>query len=634
MGLNIQTAQLFLITLNQILTAGIAITALSLLLFSLQFNLRDRVARSFAFILTCVMIIFAAEAIGSAVTTQSEVDFWLRLEWIGIILLPTIYLLFSDALLTTTGKPSYGKRYWAIRVAYIFSLMFLLALPFPEVFGFVSIGVLSAPQFQPTLVTIVFTVFYLVLMGLSWFNFIRSFRRTTTPTSRRRMSYLIMGALAPALGSFPYMVFGAGFAGQHQILFWSIAVISNIFVGGLIIVMAYSVAFFGVSWPDRVVKNRLFNWIMRGPVTVSLALGFTTIIRRGGEMFGVLYGTAIPIVMVITILVFEYLISIFGPLMEKWLFLGNDRTDLDMLRTFEDRFLTRNDLKQFLELILAAICDRLQSPGAFIAVLDHGAIELVVKVGENRFGKENETEGLIELVQKKNGTAEMFHWGDDLLVSLAGVQDDPELKLMGLLGVTEAAGKTLDEEQKKALKLLSQRVEMALDDRNAQREIFQSFQDIQPDVELIQRIRAAGQYGGSNLLTGEIELPPDDMAQWVKDALSHFWGGPRLTESPLMQLKVVRDSIGTHDGSNTNALRSILRESIDRVRPEGERRFTGEWILYNILEMKFLEGRKVREIALRLAMSEADLYRKQRIAIETIAKEIREMEVQARYNSV
>jgi hypothetical protein len=72
-----------------------------------------------------------------------------------------------------------------------------------------------------------------------------------------------------------------------------------------------------------------------------------------------------------------------------------------------------------------------------------------------------------------------------------------------------------------------------------------------------------------------------------------------------------------------------LRQSIERVRPEGERHFTADWILYNILEMKFLEGKKVREIALRLAMSEADLYRKQRIAIEAVAKEIQKMETEA-----
>ena len=77
-----------------------------------------------------------------------------------------------------------------------------------------------------------------------------------------------------------------------------------------------------------------------------------------------------------------------------------------------------------------------------------------------------------------------------------------------------------------------------------------------------------------------------------------------------------------------------MKQGIERVRPEGERRFTGEWILYNILEMKFMEGRKVREIALRLAMSEADLYRKQRVAIEAVANAIVEMETQAREEDI
>ena len=42
--------------------------------------------------------------------------------------------------------------------------------------------------------------------------------------------------------------------------------------------------------------------------------------------------------------------------------------------------------------------------------------------------------------------------------------------------------------------------------------------------------------------------------------------------------------------------------------------------------MKFIEGRKVREVAKRLAMSEADLYRKQRVAVEAVAHAIVAME--------
>jgi len=92
----------------------------------------------------------------------------------------------------------------------------------------------------------------------------------------------------------------------------------------------------------------------------------------------------------------------------------------------------------------------------------------------------------------------------------------------------------------------------------------------------------------------------------------------------------VQETLVEHKDNPANALRAILREAVEQVRPEGERRFTGEWILYNILEMKFMEGKKVREIATRLSMSEADLYRKQRVAVDAVANAILDMEQKAR----
>ena len=53
---------------------------------------------------------------------------------------------------------------------------------------------------------------------------------------------------------------------------------------------------------------------------------------------------------------------------------------------------------------------------------------------------------------------------------------------------------------------------------------------------------------------------------------------------------------------------------------------TAKWILYNILELKFVQGQRVRDVARRLAMSESDLYRKQRVAIENVAQTISYME--------
>ena len=70
---------------NQILTAGIAITAFSLFLYSLSFNLRNRVARSFAVILVCVVVVFTTEALQNRGVSNWGLETLLRLQWLGII---------------------------------------------------------------------------------------------------------------------------------------------------------------------------------------------------------------------------------------------------------------------------------------------------------------------------------------------------------------------------------------------------------------------------------------------------------------------------------------------------------------------------------------------------------------------
>src|SRR5512146_1245472 len=115
-------------TLNQILTAGIAITAFSLFLYALSFNLRDRVARSFAIILLCVVVVFTTEALQNKTIPDWGIELLLRLQWIGIIFLPPSYLHLSDALLVTAGRPSRGRRRMAVRLIYVVSLVFLLLL--------------------------------------------------------------------------------------------------------------------------------------------------------------------------------------------------------------------------------------------------------------------------------------------------------------------------------------------------------------------------------------------------------------------------------------------------------------------------------------------------------------------------
>jgi hypothetical protein len=618
--------------INNILTAGIAITAFSLFLYALSFNLRDRVARSFAIILLCVVVVFTTEALQNKTVPNWGIELLLRLQWIGIIFLPPAYLHLSDALLVTAGRPSRGRRRLAVRLVYVLSAVFLVLLILGLLVGGLIADGKPAPHLQRTFWTDFFTFFYIAIIAWAGYNFIRAYQKMLTRSGQRRMLYLMAGATAPALGSYPYLLFGSNFAAKYQLVFWSVAFIINILVAVLVILMAYAVAFFGVSWPDRVVKSRLFKWLLRGPVTASLALTMMTLVRRAGELFeGNPYSGFVPLVMVATVLLFEHAITLLSPLWERVLFFGHDRAEIQLLQNIEERLLTRSDLQQFLENVLAAVRDHLQSPCAFVAALDGEELSLSVVAGNRQMLEEEHLHEVLHMVSQ-NGTSEQheFIWGDFWVLPLhqrkTNGDRDEVPPLLGLLGIARKADHPLDGEQRDALWLLANRVAFALEDRQLQQRVFRSLEDLQPQMDMLQRIRAAGRYDSTANLLTEPKLEEADLADWVKDALTHYWGGPKLSNSPLMKLRIVQTLVGNYDGNASNALRALLRKAVDQVKPEGERRFTSEWILFNILEMKFIEGRKVREVAGRLAMSEADLYRKQRVAVEAVARAILDME--------
>jgi hypothetical protein len=260
---------------------------------------------------------------------------------------------------------------------------------------------------------------------------------------------------------------------------------------------------------------------------------------------------------------------------------------------------------------------------------------LITIGGDDTLENEDLSANLLEEVAHNGLDEELFSWGDYWLVPLFDQngedEEDESNQLLGLLGILHHADQNLDPEQFDALTILAERAAIALADRRKQQQVFSSLEALSPQMDMIQRLRAAARYDGTEVLTSpNISLEERKLSRWVKDALTHYWGGPKLTQSPLLKLQVVQEALEEHEGNPTNALRAILRRGVEQTRPEGDRRFTAEWILYNILELKFLEGRKVREVAMRLAMSEADLYRKQRVAIEAVAKAIVEMEHEAR----
>jgi hypothetical protein len=616
-------------TISDILTAGIAVLAFSLMLYSFSFNLRDRVARSFAWIMICLVVVFSTEAFSSTGTTETVIDAWLRIQWVGIILLPAAYLNFSDALLATTGLPSRWRRKWAIRIVFGISFLLILALGTPWFLGSVILNQPPAPHHEATLFTELFTVYYAIIMILAWINFIRAFRRTITPTSKRRMFYLILSALAPAFGSFPFLLYGSKFAANQTFIFWILAIIANLIVGSFITIMAYAVAFFGVPWPDRVVKGRLLKWILRGPATASLTLAIVTIVRRGGEVFGNPYNAFVPIVMVVCIIVCEFTITLGFPYLEKWFLYRKDEEDLRLIRSIEEKTITRDDLSQLLEMVLAAVCDRLQVKNAYILAINGEGLEVVKAINARRL-VDKDLEELELLITKQDDLTQLISWKNDTIIPLAvKAEIGGERKLLGILGI-ENTVKLLDTDQREQseLKTLTDRATLILRDREAQKQLFFAIEQLNPQNDMVQQLRVAGRYNRNGILTLQSSLEKTEMRQAVRDALTHYWGGPRLTDSPLMKLRVVQEAIYEGEQNPANGLRSLLKNAIEHLKPEGERKYTGEWLLYNILEMKFLEGKKVREIAVKLALSEADLYRKQRVAIDLITDEIVKMELQ------
>jgi hypothetical protein len=621
-----------LVVVNQILDAGNSITAFALLLYALTFNLRERVARTFALVLACLSVVYFGDVLASLSPRTSDMEVWLRLQWVGIAFLPTAVFHLSDALLASTGRPSRGKRTLLIRLSYAASLATLVVATLTPYVGRGVVRVGPVGYLAPGPLFWLFVVFIAGTLVVAGINYWRTYKRCLTRDSRRRMAYLTAGSFAPLLGAFPFLMLGGAPLLRIPIAFWAILAFINITVGFLLVLMAYAVAYFGVSYPDRVVKARLFQWILRGPFVASSVLAVTVLVNRASAFVGIVNSGLVPFALVASLLLLQYVITLVRRPIERWLFYGEDRSDVVRLQILEERLLTTGDVKQFLEAVLNATCDITGAKSAFIAATGPQGLELEVSVGpEDPMRTKAELPALLMTDRKQEvpllGT--VFGWDAFWLIPL---HSPDSLEVQGMMGIR--SGDQLPEltpDQAKELNLLVDRAAVALTDRILQREVFATMDRLVPQVEAIQRMRAAARYAGLEALTSPANGTQGeaDLVNLVRDALGHYWGGPRLTSSPLLSLNVVRQAIMEHDGSPVNALRAILKRAIERTRPEGERRFTGEWMLYNILEMKFLEGRKVRDVALRLAMSEADLYRKQRVAIEAVALAISDMEREA-----
>lgn len=328
--------------------------------------------------------------------------------------------------------------------------------------------------------------------------------------------------------------------------------------------------------------------------------------------------------MVGCIVLLEHLYTLLFPKMEKILFRGKDLNDLERIRSLEERLFTKNDFNQFAEIILAALCDRIRANNAVLFLKQNGGYERPIEIGDSA--------RIIEKVNKANfdfgedwQNKSVCRWNGIIIIPVKDGREHENGSLISGFIVLDRLKRTdLDPEQVRAVNLLLRRLHTAINDYQRQQKMLVSLELLEPQMDEIQNLLAAGRFAAINT---QINLKDtESLNKWAKDALSHLWGGPKLSGNSLLQLTIVQHKADETGETLTKTLREILQEAIASLRPEGERQYTNDWLLYNILDFKFNENMKMRDIAKRLALSEADLYRKQRIAIDGVVKKIVEME--------
>jgi len=637
-----------LIRANLVITSAVVITSFSLLIYLLSHNLRSDVARSFCTLIGFVMIIYLGDVILPQANSLRAAIPWLWMQWVGITLIPAAYLHFSSALLRMTNAYSSWRRA-AIWGSYGLSSTFLALSLLTDLVVREGIRSPIATQFRagPFFWTFALYFFIALLIGARNIQIARA--RCLTSTSHRRMTYLAIAFIATALGVFPYLLVtglppmdcpptcpSTG-AMLPLLAFLSLAFLGNLGVALMMIVMAYSVAYFGILTPDRVVKHNFIHYLLQGPFVATCVVMLIQMVPQTAHLLHLPIELSLTLTVVGTIILLQLIINRLDPLLDRIIY-WRDVEEITWLQELDKRLLTSTDLRQFLENLLTALCDLLRVRSAFVAVMEDRGLRLEAYCGPRRKIETFLTHASSQRTPGGNGAkvseprgdiAPSLHFqrqGDYWVIPL--VANSHSIPL-GLLGIEARAPLSdLSPDEREALALLVEQARIGLEDRHLQQGIFSALELIIPEIERIQLRRGQPRYADSPLLS-TLGSPPsaDEFPDLVKDAFTHYWGGPKLTENPLQHLHIVQGLLAEYDYNPAKALRAVLRRALEALRPDGQRSMTtSDWLLYNIVDLKFIQGQRTRDVAAQLAMSESDLYRKQRIAMAALAQIIARME--------
>ena len=431
-----------LLTVNETLTAGNAIIAVSLLLFNLTRNLNNRVAKSSAIVLACVTAAYISDAFIALEPNIAEHEIASRLQWLGIAFIPAAIYHLSDALLATTGLPSRGRRRRVVRLLYLVGAAFLLAAAFTDsLVQFVTTP--SSLSIQAGSAFAIYLLYFALANGFALYNVQRARKRCRTRATARRMGYLQIAFLTPSLGIFPYSVLLN--PGDELSIFGLLVInIANVIIILMLFFLSYPLYFFGSDIPDRLVKRQLLDFLLRGPATGLIALAVINFTAQATSILGLASDAFTPPAVVATVLLWQWFVSLALPYFEK-LFIYRDEDDAQIttLQTLSDRVLTHNDLTQLMLATTESICDHLRIDRAFVIGFEQTKAEFICKVGSISIADEELSRSAARLKQpadNQNGgpTSPTIPWlGYELFPLLSHrvrASDSAALKI-GVLGL-------------------------------------------------------------------------------------------------------------------------------------------------------------------------------------------------------
>lgn len=616
------------------LSSAIVILDFSLLVYILAQNLRSPVAQAFAEMVAFVALIYLVDVTIISAETAEAAEFWLRVQWLGIAFVPASSYHFSDAVLRTTGEHTKHRRVVVIGTYLLAAVTFVGIVFSPWIAGGVTqkgrfYHLTAGPLFWA------FALYYLLINGAAWLNIRQAQLRSLTSSARRRMSYLALTILAPSIAAFPYLLVPTLSSVLSINLILVLTLLANGAIAGMTVVIGYTVAYQGMFVPDRVIKHRLIHFLLRGPMVAIVVLILMLLVPSVESILGLPRDTVMVALVAGTVVLLQILVNKAKPIIDR-LAHPHDHRELALIEALDERLLTTTDLEQLLENTLITLCERLRAPAGFVVAMRSAEMVLRVFCGPQQAAADLLSgvtlAGLLGQVERSRTGGELSnadwivadgHW---LLPLRAG----PERAVLGIAGVRAIDSKpSFEPEELSEAQHLVERLDRALEDIQLQRQVLAIVQGLESELVQLQEWRSEPSFASSTARQGLATNPihSSGFTQTVKEALGQLWGGPKLAHSPLVRLQVVRDRMADNDHVPAKAARSVLTEAIERLRPEGERSLTAaEWLLYNILDLRYIQGHKIRDIARRLAMSESDYYRKQRIAIEQVAEMLIQME--------